>query len=360
MNIETLSVTNFKIFDREVMVQFKDQTLDEVRSRFLVLGDNASGKTSLLQAIALPLALATGQIRSIDKFDWVGFVHGRYAKWGDPTIQLVANFTDDEIEATQLVAGIWGKSFGDSGWVRPGTARQVRLTLKGGVCEAESPALKFQFRGRYYASALLRAGLLEDRAIFERLPGVFWFDQYRSLESTQRPGDWEDDDQEGRANFEVGVARLREHLIGWQLLQQSRNLQYDFLSELEQHYKKFFPTHSFAGIEPRPDSRNRGRDDFYFLLDDGKRTYDIAEMSAGEQAVFPILYEFVRKRIAHSVVLIDEIDLFLHPPLAQEFLVSLPKLGPTCQFIFSTHARHVSSLMDQNQIFRLPGGKLCL
>ncbi|WP_263747283.1 ATP-binding protein [Plectonema radiosum] len=34
-------------------------------------------------------------------------------------------------------------------------------------------------------------------------------------------------------------------------------------------------------------------------------------MSAGEQSVFPIFYEFVRQQIAHSVVLIDEIDLNL-------------------------------------------------
>jgi hypothetical protein len=38
---------------------------------------------------------------------------------------------------------------------------------------------------------------------------------------------------------------------------------------------------------------------------------DIVEMSAGEQSVFPIFYEFVRQQIAHSVVLIDEIDLNL-------------------------------------------------
>ena len=62
--------------------------------------------------------------------------------------------------------------------------------------------------------------------------------------------------------------------------------------------------------------------DYYFMLSDGNRTYDIEEMSAGEQAVFPMLFEFVRQRIRNSIVLIDEIDLNLHPPLAQALLAN--------------------------------------
>jgi len=50
-------------------------------------------------------------------------------------------------------------------------------------------------------------------------------------------------------------------------------------------------------------------------------------MSAGEQAIFPILFEFVRQQIHRSVVLIDEVDLNLHPPLAQMLLGLLPRLG---------------------------------
>jgi ABC-type taurine transport system ATPase subunit len=37
-----------------------------------VLGDNGTGKTALLQVIALPLALATRQIQRVIDFDWLG------------------------------------------------------------------------------------------------------------------------------------------------------------------------------------------------------------------------------------------------------------------------------------------------
>jgi predicted ATP-dependent endonuclease of OLD family len=101
-------------------------------------------------------------------------------------------------------------------------------------------------------------------------------------------------------------------------------------------------------------------EDFYFIINDGNRAYDIEEMSAGEQAVFPILYEFVRQRIRNSIVLIDEVDLNLHPPLAQAFLAALPVIGPNCQFLLTTHSEAVTSVVSPEQIYRLPGGRLCL
>lgn len=130
--------------------------------------------------------------------------------------------------------------------------------------------------------------------------------------------------------------------------------------ELENLYKRVFTGRSFAGVEPLPGIDSPTDADFYFLLNDGHRTYDIVEMSAGEQAVFPVLYEFVRLQIAYSVVLIDEVDLNLHPPAAQTLVSQLTQIGPTCQFIFTTHAGAVSNIIGEDETWRLPGGRLCL
>jgi predicted ATP-binding protein involved in virulence len=83
-------------------------------------------------------------------------------------------------------------------------------------------------------------------------------------------------------------------------------------------------------------------------------------MSAGEQAVFPMLYQIVRKQIAYSIVLVDEIDLNLHPPAAQLLVNQLPKIAPTCQFIFTTHSEAVNDVIGEEETYRLPGGSLCL
>lgn len=368
MKVETITIHNFKRFD-DLEVSLKNKTLQEVSNRFLVLGDNGTGKTTLLQAIALPLALATRQIHDIFDFDWVGFMPGRHERWGRPRIELVVMFADEEIETTRQVAERWYEAQPEEfqsryPFIEPGDSREVRLTLDGEKCRAETHAQYLQFQGRYYAQRLLRTDP-SVRPLFCKLPGVFWFDQFRNLGSTLYPNEADGDGERegsGRVSYDFGVARLRRYLNGWKLAQQSRARPYqnDYLMQLENLYKRVFQGRSFAGVEPMPDVNSPTAEDFYFLLNDSHRHYDLVEMSAGEQAVFPILYEFVRQQIAYSVVLIDEIDLNLHPPVAQLLVSQLPKIGPTCQFILTTHGEAVSQVIGQDETYRLPGGSLCL
>ena len=165
----------------------------------------------------------------------------------------------------------------------------------------------------------------------------------------------------GRISYSVGVERLRKHLNAWQINRLMKGTpKKDFLKELEDAYRRVFQGRSFGSPEPMYSGGNPSPEDMYFILNDGNRSYDIQEMSAGEQSVFPILYEFIRQSIRNSVVLIDEIDLNLHPPLAQALLTTLPSLGPDCQFILTTHSEAITDIFNPNQVHRLPGGKLCL
>jgi hypothetical protein len=367
MKIESISIQNFKLFDN-LQISFKHQTLQEVSNRFLVLGDNGAGKTTLLQAIALPLAIATHKIHDVTEFDWVGFLSGRYLRWGRPRIELVVSFTDEELDATHEVALRWYEAQSlDFKRNRPfecGSSKIVRLTLDGENCQANNAAEFFQFQGRYYVMRLLKTDPTA-RSYFAKLPGIFWFDQFRNLGSSpdsQEPNGDKSGEISGRVSYDFGVARLRKYLNGWALAQQARGMSYqdNYLAQLQTLYKRVFPGRSFAGVEPMPGVDAPTAEDFYFLLNDGHRDYDFVEMSAGEQAVFPILYEFIRQHIANSIVLIDEVDLNLHPPAAQLLVNQLPKISPTCQFILTTHSDAVSNLIGQDETFRLPGGALCL
>ena len=78
------------------------------------------------------------------------------------------------------------------------------------------------------------------------------------------------------------------------------------------------------------------------------------------QAVFPLIYEFVRLDIQRSVVLIDELELHLHPPEQQRLLSALPKLGPDCQFLLTTHSDYLTSAIPNEQEVRLERGVRCL
>jgi predicted ATPase len=368
MKVARLDIANFKRFT-EQHISFVNEETEEISDRLLVLGDNGMGKTTLLQAIALPIALASGQISSLEQFDWNGFLPGRYARWGRPRIEVEVHFTEDELDATREAADAWERSRPVDArerrpFVMPGNSSVVRLVLDGDECRAQTAAELFQFRGRYYAYRLLRTDP-KARSLFKRLPGLFWFDQFRNVgvpvaAPDQSNGDPQD--TRSRTGFDVGVAQFRRYLNGWKLAQQSRTQPYatDYLMELENLYKRVFAGRSFAGVEPMPGVDAVAPEDYYFLLNDGHRTYDIVEMSSGEQGVFPILYRFVQQQIANSVVLIDEVDLNLHPPAAQALVAQLRPMAQTCQFILTTHSAAVSDIIGEANTRRLSGGALCL
>ncbi len=363
MKIARIKLEDFKRF-KSLDIEVRNRLTQDVADQFLILGDNGTGKTTVLQAIALCLSIACGRTRAIDDFNWLGWVPGRYEQWGEPRIELEIHFSEEEIQATKEAAQRWfrGAKLNRPAetFVEPGKSPVVHLKLHGSNCFAPRREEFFQFRGRWYAIQLLRTDP-KARDLFEHLPGVFWFDQFRNLASP--PGQTEPGDTENGAHisYSVGVARLREHLNRWQLNRLAGATGgRDFLTDLENSYKRIFPGRSFRGPEPMYKGGVPTPTDYYFLLADGYRTYDIEEMSAGEQAVFPLLYEFVRQQIRNSVVLIDEIDLNLHPPLAQSLLNALPTMGPKCQFFLTTHSESISSIVSSEEIYRLEGGRLCL
>lgn len=125
-----------------------------------------------------------------------------------------------------------------------------------------------------------------------------------------------------------------------------KSLRRDFLAELERLFQLVFPGRSFGLPEPMYRGGVPTPDDYYFILNDGNRSYDIEEMSGGEQSVFPLLYEAVRLQFRHSVVLIDEVDLNLHPPIAQARVgrrVPMPGCWPNSS---REYARFVRSVRD--------------
>ncbi|HRI63169.1 MAG TPA: AAA family ATPase [Polyangium sp.] len=370
MRLRRAHLERFKRFDSPgIDIDFQNLATEEIADRFLILGDNASGKTTILQAIALTLSLAQRRTQSVRDFRWTGWVADRFLAQGEPVVELQVEFDDDELLATQDAASRWWDAThptGRKGFVAPGNSNKVTLRLEGQRIRTLGDENEiYQFQGRSYAAAGAKFdGTLRD--LFPRIPGVFWYDQFRNsaVATANDPKDSGDRASFSSTNddyqFLRGIQTLDNILKSWHRTREERgpHPRGDYLGQLEALYGQAFPGHTFSGLEYIYDGPTPSAD--RFTLSDGMHRYALPEMSSGEQSVFPILYEFVRQQIHHCIVLIDEIDLNLHPPLAQRLLGMLPILGRNNQFIFTTHSRAVSSLVSPHTVHRLPEGHPCL
>ena len=58
MKVASIRLQNFKRFE-DLEIELRNSLTGDVADRFLLLGDNGTGKTTVLQAIALCLSLAS-------------------------------------------------------------------------------------------------------------------------------------------------------------------------------------------------------------------------------------------------------------------------------------------------------------
>lgn len=365
MDVRRVSIENFKGV-KALEIDFSTPSAGS-RQLTALLGDNASGKTTVLQAIALTLSLATRRTREPAEFNWHGFLAERVSSLGPTRVELDVALDPAEVRLTTTLFNEWYSSL-SSDWrqshriVPPSDHHRVTLVYETGrLSSPHGFAGVNQFLGRYYVKILAKTHP-DKRRLFSQLGDVFWFDQHRNLGSAvstrgDEPGGVKNDE-----GWKTGVEQLREFLVGWWGYHTSPEKRggKDYIVALERHFADLFPGVRFRGIMPREDVAAPGARDFYFLLERDGTVYDLAEMSSGEQAVFPLVYEFVRLDIARSVVLIDELELHLHPPQQQALLGALRRIGPDCQFVISTHSPFLADVIPGDEEVRLEGGRRCL
>ena len=352
MKVQTVELKYFKKF-RNKIFNFTNEETGLAHDTILLVGMNGSGKTSLLQAIASTLGVATHRLGQIFDLNWVGFNYELLGNnWGrfDPEVHLQVQFSSSELQTVhqfhqQLL------EMGRDLPVAPATNPVVSLRWKGERVQATSDSEYFQFRGREYAKQLFRT---EGFQVFERVGTILWYTEQRTSTSLTP--------EDNGLRLEITDDILRDRLSKWRQFHKDiqskerrihlRPGQRDLYAEIEKAYRIVFPDRNFEGPVPREQVDDILKEPWFYLYD-GRNQYELSEMSGGERAVFPMLVDFASWNIHNSVILIDEIELHLHPPMQQALLRALPKLGKNNQFIITTHSDYVEQLIPDAHIIRL-------
>ncbi|MGR6861333.1 AAA family ATPase [Aliivibrio salmonicida] len=99
------------------------------------------------------------------------------------------------------------------------------------------------------------------------------------------------------------------------------------------------------------------------LLDKSSTTIEVSQLSQGEKSLFSLVGDIARRLVllnpnmgknallGSGVVIIDEIDLHLHPKWQQEVLTKLSKIFPNIQFIVTTHSPQILSTVKHSSIY---------
>ena len=293
----------------------------------LVVGDNGVGKTTLLDALAICLF----------EFELVynsNFDVGAPRPFGDDDIRVEAESLDVEcdIEAAGLYHFVMHrvreqnarKGFvGGCPPVDPGV--YGRWPEKDGI-EADGRPLAVMY-------TTTRAVALETRP---RLP----------IGGISRAYEGALTDREIRMGYFASWMKVR------QTLDVERNR--PALTGLESAVRRFLPGYG--------DLHRGGADDLTLLISRRGAALPVRRLSHGERSILAVALDLTRRLSeanpglqdpateAGAVVLIDEIDLHLHPKWQRQVVRKLTETFPRCQFIATTHSPQVIGEVEHDRI----------
>lgn len=181
MKVQSVELKYFKRFRNPPVFDFTAPETGLARDLIVLIGMNGAGKTSLLQAIAATLGVATGRLQRLPDLEWAGFNYELLgSNWGrfEPEVTLQVQFSSQELQAVhefQQKLREMGRDL-----LTPAEQHIVTLKWRDERVQADTAAELFQFKGWEYAKQLRRS---EGYQIFERVGTVFWYTEQRNSTS---------------------------------------------------------------------------------------------------------------------------------------------------------------------------------
>jgi len=358
MKIKTFQLVNF--------TQFTDLTIELSNEITVFVGNNGAGKTSLLRAVATLLS-------------WIIARIGRENGNGKPILDLDikngAKFSKISLESHDL-------SIADN---------QTSWTLvkqRKGFRNEHSSELKNVTRlANLYSSRLhqnensslpLIVYYPVERVVLDiplRIKTRHHFDQLDGYENALTQGvdfrrffEWfrecEDAENETSRGAMLQILESMQNNpnpASWEKLSQ---LPYDQqLMAVRNAITTFMPGFAKLQVQRKPKLR--------MTVEKHSKILDVAQLSQGEKSLMALVGDIARRLAmmnpglenplhGNGIVLIDEIDLHLHPQWQRGIIQHLRKTFPNCQFLLTTHSPLVISDAKNVKCYILNNGNSTL
>ncbi|WP_455923655.1 AAA family ATPase [Pseudomonas putida] len=133
------------------------------------------------------------------------------------------------------------------------------------------------------------------------------------------------------------------------------------LSAVRSAIEQFMPGFSNLRVRRQPNLQ--------LIVDKGDQTLNVLQLSQGEKTLMALVGDIARRLAimnpsleaplhGEGIVLIDEIDMHLHPTWQREIIRNLTTTFPNCQFILTSHSPLVISDYPDVLVYALNDGQL--
>ncbi|MDI1276783.1 AAA family ATPase [Methylobacter sp.] len=372
MHVTQLKLTNFRRFG-ELTIPFCNNEAGASRPKTIVfIGNNGAGKTAILDALALNLSWLVARINR---------EKGSGGSLADADILNGKNGSaiDLQIDYNQSTYH----------WVLSKTRKGRVKSLDSQLSEVTKLAVCFreQLTNDPQASLPLIANYPIERVVLDiplKIRTRHNFDQLDGYDNSLQQGvdfrrffewfrDREDAENEIRSSqmqqqikelldqfrTENNLEKIPELFKAIDLLKATaRDRQ---LTAIRIAIKSFMPDFDNLRVQRKPRLQ--------MLIDKNGKALDVGQLSQGEKSLMALVGDIARRLAmmnpalenpleGSGIVLIDEVDMHLHPNWQRAIIGNLNKTFPNCQFIVTTHSPIVISETPNLLCYALNNGEL--
>jgi predicted ATP-binding protein involved in virulence len=167
---------------------------------------------------------------------------------------------------------------------------------------------------------------------------------------------------EALVNRELRLSEIAHWMHVQEKLGEEHPLGLKHLSALQKTAENFLPEFTNLRVEMTSEPR--------LIVDKGKTTLYLHQLSDGEKGMFALVLDLAKRlsqanpqlddpiKDGSAIVLIDEIDLHLHPKWQRIVVKKVTETFPNCQFIATTHSPQIIAAVEPQQVQFISNSKV--
>lgn len=329
------------------------------------VGNNGAGKTTILRALASSLSWLVARIRSDS---------GNGSPIEEGTIHNGSNFASVTVETDEQSV--------DFNWSLAKSRRGRNTKVSSDLTDASALANVYRetLTHDVNASVPLIAYYPVERSVLEiplKIKTKHTFSQLDGYDNSLNRGvdfrrffEWfrEREDSENETGISASALAEIQRIIEnpesqlWKFLVDSHASSRDRqLTAVRSAVGAFMPGFANLRVQRRPK--------LHMAIDKSGSTLDVAQLSQGEKSMMALVGDIARRLAmmnpsmenplhGDGVILIDEVDLHLHPKWQRRLIHQFTETFPNCQFILTTHSPLVISDTKDVLCYVLDDGEL--